>query len=178
MVNIVKRDEQLDMHPPPLHQPGLILPSWWNVRQKAAVATLCVLCAYARKRPLPLCVYSLCTPESGRCHSACTLCEPTRRRRREHSPKIKWPNPLNRKIKAKQSLEKTKCRVFLFLHVRARVQSYSYLKKYVNCTGSKCIPALCKFLREGCRSGDSNQGLKMYQKKTFLKNMKNKVMKW
>ncbi len=25
------------------HQPGLILPSWWNVRQKAAFATLCTL---------------------------------------------------------------------------------------------------------------------------------------
>jgi hypothetical protein len=25
------------------HQPGLILPSWWNVRQKAAVTTLCTL---------------------------------------------------------------------------------------------------------------------------------------
>ncbi len=31
------------MHPHP-HQPGLILPSLWNVRQKAAVATLCTLC--------------------------------------------------------------------------------------------------------------------------------------
>ncbi len=30
------------MHAPP-YQPGLILPSWWNVRQKAAVATLCTL---------------------------------------------------------------------------------------------------------------------------------------
>ncbi len=28
---------------PHLHQPGLILPSWLNVRQKAAVATLCTL---------------------------------------------------------------------------------------------------------------------------------------
>ncbi len=28
------------------HQPGLIFPSWWIVRQKAAIATLCVpLCA-------------------------------------------------------------------------------------------------------------------------------------
>ncbi len=26
------------------HQPGITFPSWWNVRQKAAVATLCVLC--------------------------------------------------------------------------------------------------------------------------------------
>jgi hypothetical protein len=25
------------------YQPGLILPAWWNVRQKAAVATLCTL---------------------------------------------------------------------------------------------------------------------------------------
>ncbi len=31
------------MHPPPSPQPGLILPSWLNVRQKAAVATLCTL---------------------------------------------------------------------------------------------------------------------------------------
>ncbi len=28
------------LHP---YQPGLILPSWWNVRQKAAVTTLCTL---------------------------------------------------------------------------------------------------------------------------------------
>jgi hypothetical protein len=27
------------------HQPGLILPSWSNVRQKATVATLCTLCS-------------------------------------------------------------------------------------------------------------------------------------
>ncbi len=33
------------MHPHP-HQPGLILPSRWNVRQKAAVATLCTLWSY------------------------------------------------------------------------------------------------------------------------------------
>ncbi len=26
------------------HQPGLIFPSWCNVRQKVAIATLCVLC--------------------------------------------------------------------------------------------------------------------------------------
>ncbi len=32
------------MHPHP-HQPGLILPSWWNVRQTAAVTTLCTLWA-------------------------------------------------------------------------------------------------------------------------------------
>ncbi len=35
------------------YQPGLILPSWWKVRQKAAVATLCTLCAVL--------LYSLCT---------------------------------------------------------------------------------------------------------------------
>ncbi len=36
------------VHPPPHpHQPGLIFPSWWNVWHKAAVATLCVLCAAA-----------------------------------------------------------------------------------------------------------------------------------
>jgi hypothetical protein len=28
---------------PQPHQPGLIFPSWWNVRQKVAVATLCAL---------------------------------------------------------------------------------------------------------------------------------------
>ncbi len=32
------------------HQPRLILPSWLNVRQKAAVATLCTL--WARKKPV------------------------------------------------------------------------------------------------------------------------------
>ncbi len=32
----------MGVHPHP-HQPGLILSSWWNVRQKAAVATLCTL---------------------------------------------------------------------------------------------------------------------------------------
>ncbi len=37
-----KCNERVGVHPPP-HQPGLILPSWWNVRQKAAVATLCTL---------------------------------------------------------------------------------------------------------------------------------------
>ncbi len=31
------------MHPPHPHQPGLFLPSWWNVRKKATVATLCTL---------------------------------------------------------------------------------------------------------------------------------------
>jgi hypothetical protein len=35
--------------PPHSHQPGLILPSCWNVRQKAAVATLCVLCGPDRQ---------------------------------------------------------------------------------------------------------------------------------
>ncbi len=30
------------------HQPGLILPSWLNVRQKAAVATLCTLWSHLR----------------------------------------------------------------------------------------------------------------------------------
>ncbi len=28
--------------PPHPHQPGLIFPSWWNIRQKSAIATLCV----------------------------------------------------------------------------------------------------------------------------------------
>ncbi len=42
------------------HQPGLILPSWWNVRQKAAVATLCTLWLYLSRAVL-LCpaLYSL-----------------------------------------------------------------------------------------------------------------------
>jgi hypothetical protein len=36
---------------PHFHQPGIILPSWWNVRQKAAVATLTgVRSAQARTR--------------------------------------------------------------------------------------------------------------------------------
>ncbi len=28
------------------HLPWLLLPSWWNVRQKVAIATLCVLCGW------------------------------------------------------------------------------------------------------------------------------------
>jgi hypothetical protein len=39
MVNVMKGGGRAP-HP---HQPGLILPSGWNVRQKAAVATLCTL---------------------------------------------------------------------------------------------------------------------------------------
>ncbi len=35
--------------PPYPHQPGLILPSWWNVRHKAAVATLCSSTRRARR---------------------------------------------------------------------------------------------------------------------------------
>jgi hypothetical protein len=145
----------MDMHSPP-HQPGLILPSWWNVRQKEAVATLCVLCVYARKRPLPLCVYSVCTPESGRCHSVCTLCEPiptntvlappqkviatscsARRRRREHSPKIKWPNHLTQKWKSKKSQEKTKCQVFLFLFLKLHYM-YGYVHTIVQLFKEAC----------------------------------------
>ncbi len=39
--------------PPYLHQPRLIFPSWRNVRQTAAVATLCVLCvSYSRRDTL------------------------------------------------------------------------------------------------------------------------------
>ncbi len=38
MANLVKG---VGVHPSP-SQPGLIFPSWWNVHQKAAVATLCV----------------------------------------------------------------------------------------------------------------------------------------
>ncbi len=33
----------------PSHQPGLIFPSWWDVRQKSAIATLCVLCGHTSK---------------------------------------------------------------------------------------------------------------------------------
>ncbi len=39
MVNVVKGGWACT----PPHQTGLILPSWWNVRQKATVATLCTL---------------------------------------------------------------------------------------------------------------------------------------
>jgi hypothetical protein len=39
--NTVKKGGRASpMHP---HKPGLIFPSWWNVRQKSAVATLCTL---------------------------------------------------------------------------------------------------------------------------------------
>jgi hypothetical protein len=31
------------LHP---HQPGLIFPSWWNIRHKSAIATLCSLCGW------------------------------------------------------------------------------------------------------------------------------------
>jgi hypothetical protein len=34
------------VHPSFPHKPGLILPSWWTVRQKAAVATTCTLCLH------------------------------------------------------------------------------------------------------------------------------------
>jgi hypothetical protein len=37
-----KCNKGVGVHPHP-HQPGLILPSWLNVRQKAAIATLCTL---------------------------------------------------------------------------------------------------------------------------------------
>ncbi len=40
MVNRVKGGGRAP-HP---HQPRLIFPSWWDVRQKSAIATLCVLC--------------------------------------------------------------------------------------------------------------------------------------
>jgi len=43
MVDIVKGVACI----PHSHQAGLILPSRWNVRQKVAVATLCVLCESA-----------------------------------------------------------------------------------------------------------------------------------
>jgi hypothetical protein len=40
MVNVIKGGWVCTPHP---HQPGLILPSWLNVRQKATVAILCTL---------------------------------------------------------------------------------------------------------------------------------------
>ncbi len=43
MVNIMKGGGRA---PPTPHKPRLIFPSCWNVRQKAAVATLCVLCGF------------------------------------------------------------------------------------------------------------------------------------
>ncbi len=46
MVYIVKRGWACTPYP---HQPGLIFPSWWNLRQKSAVATLCVLCGGSRR---------------------------------------------------------------------------------------------------------------------------------
>ncbi len=39
----VTRVKGVGVHPHP-HQPGLIFPSWWHVRQKSAIATVCVLC--------------------------------------------------------------------------------------------------------------------------------------
>ena len=42
MVNVVKGGLACTPFPHP-HQPGLIFLSWWNIRQKAAVATLYVL---------------------------------------------------------------------------------------------------------------------------------------
>jgi hypothetical protein len=114
---------------------------------------LCVLCVYARKRPLPLCVCTLCVRQKAAVATLCVLCVslPTnigaaakgrtvaarrrsgrrytscsvRRRRREHSPKIKWPNHLTLKIKTKKSQEKTKCQVFLFLCLKLY---YRYLQ--------------------------------------------------
>ncbi len=35
---------------PPSHQAGLIVPSWLNVRQKVAVATLCLFCGFGCPR--------------------------------------------------------------------------------------------------------------------------------
>jgi hypothetical protein len=31
------------------HEAELFFPSWWNIRQKVAIATLCVLCAEEEK---------------------------------------------------------------------------------------------------------------------------------
>ncbi len=50
-VHIFNRDETGLVCTPNPYQPGLILPSWWNVRQRAAVATLCTLC----QRPCMVC---------------------------------------------------------------------------------------------------------------------------
>ncbi len=47
MVNIVK-GVGVHLHP---GQPGLIFPSLWDVRQKAAVANLCVPCAEMAAKP-------------------------------------------------------------------------------------------------------------------------------
>ncbi len=49
MVDIVKGGAQCTHHS---HQPRQIFPSWWNIRQKVTIATLCVLCCsyiYIRK---------------------------------------------------------------------------------------------------------------------------------
>ncbi len=45
MVTIVKRGWECMPHP---HPHGVIFPSRWNVRQKATVASLCVLCGLSR----------------------------------------------------------------------------------------------------------------------------------
>ncbi len=48
MVNVMKGGGRAHPHP---HQPGLILPSLLNVRQKAAVATLCTLWVFQPQVP-------------------------------------------------------------------------------------------------------------------------------
>ncbi len=47
------------------YQPGLILPSWWTVRQKAAVATLCTLWLGPMKRKYHLRNYNKSLYVSG-----------------------------------------------------------------------------------------------------------------
>jgi hypothetical protein len=55
MVNTVK---SCGSAPPSPHQAGLIFPSWWHVRQKVAIATLCVLCG--QRNPSFLCLLFFC----------------------------------------------------------------------------------------------------------------------
>ncbi len=72
------RDGRCEMgwaQPPPPHQTGLILPSWWNARQKVPIATLCVLCVYlfpmnriARFYSLHICLYICFLPPSPLLH--------------------------------------------------------------------------------------------------------------
>ncbi len=52
MADIVKGGGRAPHHP---HQTGPIFPSWWNVRQKVAIATLCVLPWYLPSRTMLWC---------------------------------------------------------------------------------------------------------------------------
>jgi len=46
------------------NQPGLIFPSWWNVRQKVAISTLCVLCGISHCEKMYI---MYCTVSTVRC---------------------------------------------------------------------------------------------------------------